>query len=283
MSTILNSPFDPTILSPGFLNPVCNAVADGDLDYLLSQLTKHHFVTYELPGAEMYDEHGFRLHLGRSFDAPAKRKDAASRLVPDLFELLNARAARRVAILVRDADRLIAADVQRTLTLIAAVERAAAQLADAAPATKLLLFLAGPAPTFRPVEPSARRRAEAQRGPKAMLSDFDAKPWSAAQEFDLRPHHTLTISHAAWYYASLGCRAESPDDCWHCVEADETMTFFRAGDGVPCIAGTFARTPGGMQLVGIQFESDAETYRFPWDGEDPFTLFRRLCEQLNLL
>ncbi len=283
MSTILNSPFNPTILSPGFLNPACNAVADGDLEYVLSQLTKHHFVTYDLPGAEMHDDHGFRLHLGRSLDAPAKRRDAASRLVPDLFELLNARAARRVAILVRNADHLITADAQRMLTLITAVERAAARLADASPATQLLMFFAGPAPAFRPVEPSAKRRAEAQRGPKAMRTDFDAKAWNTVQEFDLRPHHTLTISYAAWYYASLGRRAESPDDRWHCVEADETMTFHRAEDGVPCIAGTFARMQGGMQLVGIQFESDAETFRFPWDGEDPFTLFRRLCEQLNLL
>lgn len=278
-----DSHLTPTLLSPGFLNPVCNAIADNDLDYLRRQLTKHHFLIHELPGAEMYDDHGFRLHFQRVLDNPNRPRDATTNLIPDLADLFAGRAARRVAIIVTDADRLIGADVQRVLMLTTAVDDAARRLRDNAPSTQLLLFLAGPAPAFRAIEPSAKRRAEAQRGPKAMAGDFDAKPWTQPREFDLRPHHTLTISHAAWYYASLGRRAEADGDRWHCVEDGDTLTFYRAADGAPCMAGTFARMKPGMQLVGVRYESDENVFRFPWDGEDPFTFFRRLCEQLSLL
>lgn len=278
-----NDEFAPSLLSPGFLAPVCNAVADGDLGYLRTQLVKHHFVVHELPGAAMYDEHGIRLHLGRVLDVATKPKDTGDSLVPDLAALFAGRPARRVALIVVDADRLIAADVQRALMLVSAVEEAARSLREASPATQLLLFLVGPPPAFRAVEPSAKRRAEAQRGPKAMVGDFDAQPWSRPREFDLRPHHTLTISHAAWYYASLGRRAEAPEDRWHCVEHDDTVTFYHAADGRPCIAGVFARMKDGMRLVGVRYESDESAFRLPWEGEDPFTMFRRLCEQLSLL
>ncbi|HPF38282.1 MAG TPA: hypothetical protein P5081_12075 [Phycisphaerae bacterium] len=275
--------FAPTLLSPGFLGPTCNAAADGDLDYLRRQLVKHHFVLCELPGAEMYDEHGFRLHIGRVLDVPTKPKDLDGALLPDLAARFADGPARRVAIIVYDADRLIAADVQRFLALVHAVESAARALSGATPATQLLLFLTGPPPAFREIEPSAKRRAEAKRGPRAMTSDFDATPWSQAREFDLRAHHALTISHAAWYYASLGRRAESPDDRWHCVEDGDTLTFYRADDGAPCVAGIFARMKTGMQLVGVRYESDERVFQFPWEGEDPFTYFRRLCDQLSLL
>ncbi|MCB9857746.1 MAG: hypothetical protein H6818_18845 [Phycisphaerales bacterium] len=275
--------FAPTLLSPGFLNPLANAVADDDADYLLRQLAKHHFVIHELPGAEMYDDHGLQLHLTRVLDIPKEIARQATRPIPDLANLLGDRAARRVALLIRNADQLIAADVQRTLNLLEAVNADAKELAAQSPPTQLLLFLSGPAPAFRPVEPSAKRRAEAQRGPKAMTTDFDAKPWSEPHEFDMRPHHTLMISHAAWYYASVGRRAEASDDKWHCVEVGDTLTFYRATDGTPCIAGTFARMKPGMQLVGVRYEADDNVFHFPWDGEDPFTFFRRLCEQLSLL
>lgn len=283
MSRLPADDFNPTLLSPGFLAPVCNAVADVDLDYLRTQLAKHHFVIHELPGAEMYDEHGFRLHLGRSLDVSTRPKDTGNAFIPDLAALFASRPARRVALLATDADRLIAADVQRMLMLIRAVEDGARQLGELSPATQLLLFLVGPPPAFRTIEPSARRRAEAQRGPKATAGEFVAQSWSRPREFDLRPHHTLTISHAAWYYASLGRRAESPEDQWHCVEHDDTLTFYRSEDGRPCIAGVFARMKTGMQLVGVRYESDENAYRLPWEGEDPFTMFRRLCEQLSLL
>jgi len=275
------SPIDPAVISPGFVNPVCNAVADGDLDYLHRQLVKHHFVIHELPGAEMYDAHGFRFHLSRVLQAPDGAFGIGGALVPDWYELFAARAARRVALVVRDADRLIESDIQRAMTLIESAVRDAERLRSHTPPTQLLIFIVGPAPAFRPVEPSARRRAEAQRGPRALASEIGAKAWSKPAEFDLRPHHQFTISNAAWYYASLGRRATSPEERWHCVECDDTITFYRAADAAPCIAGTFARTTAGMQLVGVRYESDEGVYHFPWDGEDPFTLFRRLCEWIE--
>lgn len=272
--------FSPTVLAPHFVGPVVNAVADSDVDYVIHELRRHLFAVVELPGCELRDAHGIRLHAARAFGVePVPSADAAS-MLPALDDILPKRAERRVAILIRDADRFIEADVQRCLTLIRAVEALDGRLQGADPATQLLLFLVGPAPSFAAVDPAAKVRAAAFRAVKVMPGDVAMQPWSRPVEFDLGPMHRLTLSFAQWYFASRGRRAERSEDRWHCIEDADVLTFIRAADGCPCFAGTFARTPEGMQLVGIRYEADESRQRVPAASEDPFTVFRGLCELL---
>lgn len=274
---------EPAVISPGAYNTCTNAVAEDEREFLIAQLTKHLFSATILAGQEMHDHHGFRRALAGAFNLKESTLDYGRSIVPDFARLFERGPARRVAIVVEHADRLIEADMQRFIALNAALESAAEAMKTAVPApTQLLVFLLGPAPTFPPIEPAAKRRAKAMPGLKLMPGDIHIGAWQSPRDFDLGPPHQWTLSQADWYYCSRGCRAEGPDDRWHCIEQDDRLTFIRAADGAPCLEGVFARTARGMQLVGLQYESDDARRGLSLVAEDPFTLFRRLCHELGL-
>jgi len=274
--------FDPTILAPSFFCRTINAIAEDDADYLMTELHRHHFYVRELPGAEMHDHHGYKLHLARAFGLLTSKLGDGAAVIPDFAALLSKEAPRRTAFVVRDADRLLEADMQRALALQAGIQQAADELADRANPIQLLAFLVGPAPSFRKVDASAKERAHRRESVKLTATDLGTCQWSHPQDFDLLAHHQLLLAPAAWYYAALGRRAESSDDRWACYEQDDVLTFVRLEDKRPCIAGVFARMGDGMRLVGVRYEGDESVFRMPWEAEDPFTLFRRLCETLHV-
>lgn len=274
--------FEPAILAPGFFNPVVNAAAEEELGFLSTQLDRHLFAIHELLGPEMHDHQGFRRALAMAFGVKESSLGYGRNVVPNLFEILAAAPARRTAILVHSADRLIEADVQRFLTFTDAVSDAARRLADATPQTQLLMFLLGPPPAFALIEPAAKRRAESQTGLKVTTADITIREWNAPRDFDLGPRHQWTLSHADWYYCSRGHRAAGEGDAWHCIEQEDRLTFIRAEDGAPCMEGVFAQLPHGMQLVGIRYESNDAARGLSLVGEDPFTAFRRLCQTVGI-
>ncbi len=274
--------FDPTILAPSFFCRTINAVAEDDIDYLSEELHRHHFFLRELPGAEMHDHHGYKLHLARAFGLLTSKLGDGAAVIPDFAALLREEAPRRTAFVIRDADRLMEADMQRALALQAALLKAGDALADGSPPIQLLAFLVGPAPTYRKVDANAKERARRRASVKLTATDLEAVGWSDPRDFDLLAHHQLLLAPAAWYYAALGRRAQSADERWACYEEDDALIFVRLEDRRPCVAGVFARMGDGMRLVGIRYEGDESIFRMPWEAEDPFTLFRRLCETLRV-
>jgi hypothetical protein len=280
--------FNPTILAPSFVNPVTNAAAEEETDYLERELSRHLFHRYVLDGAEMYDAHGVRRALAAAFDVRESSLGDGATIVPDLARILADRAARRVAILVRNADRPIEADMQRFATILTAVESAARRLwpddetiaesVDASSRTQLLLLLLGPPPSFSMIDPVAKRRAAAQSAVKLMAADVTIQPWSRPGEFDLAASHRLTFSHADWYYRARGRRAGDGRTC-HCIEGDDRLCFIRASDDRPLVEATFARIAAGIQLVGLRYEMDESILRLEPGSDDAFTLFRRLCDE----
>ncbi len=274
---------EPAIISPGAYNTFINAVAEDEREFLLAQLTKHLFSVTILAGHQMHDHHGFRRALAAAFDLKESSLEYGRSAVPEFAALFERGPARRVAIVIEQADRLIESDMQRFIALNHALAIAADALKSAAPApTQLLTFLLGPAPAFPLIEPAAKRRAEAVPGLKLMPGDIRMGAWQCPRDFDLGPPHQWTLSPAEWYYCSRGRRAEGPDDRWHCIEHEHRLIFIRADDGAPCFEGVFARTARGMQLVGLQYESDDARRGLSLVAEDPFTLFRRLCHDLGL-
>ena len=274
--------FDPTILSPTFFCRTINAVANDDLEFVRGELERHHFFQRDLLGAEMYDEHGFKLVLARAFGLLTSQLGDGAAVVPDVVTLLGDEAPRRTALIIHDADCLMQADVQRVLALQEAIVRAADHLALAAPPIQVLAFLVGPAPAFRRIDARAKERARRQESVKLTASELQPVAWSSVCDFDLQAHHQWLLAPAAWYYAALGRRPTDVDDRWACYEEDDALIFVRRSDGRPCVAGVFARMPDGMRLVGVRYEGDESVFRMPWEAEDPFTFFRRLCESLHV-
>ncbi|HWL94905.1 MAG TPA: hypothetical protein VNT79_15405 [Phycisphaerae bacterium] len=272
---------EPGILSPTFFNPIVNAVAEEDREFLRMQLARHHFIEYVLPGAEMTDRHGVCRSMAALFGVPESALGYGKEVIPDFAGILRTNAAKRIAIVLESADRFIEADVQRLVALLDAVTAASTSLRNAIPRRQLLGFLCGPGPAFSPIDEAAKRRARATQGIKVLPTDVTILSWTAPRDFDLGASHQLLLSNADWYFASRGHRAEGSDS-WHCMEQEDRLVFIRADTGAPAIEGVFARVPRGMQLVGIRYEGDEARRRISLVGEDPFTVFRRLGQELHL-
>jgi hypothetical protein len=272
--------FDPSILAPHFWPCVTNCLAEADAAFLRGQLDRHHFEVVELDGALMHDRHGFFLVLRRAFDLPPDLPARPDDLPAFLRDALAPRAAQRICLLVRSAEVLLAADLSLFLLLVRSVEAAAGFLSGLAPPRQVLLFFAGATDAFPPIDAPARRRAESHRGVKVTADELALAAWTAPRDFPLGPQHQFTLSPAAWYYLSAGHRSRGPDEPWHCVEQADQLTFARGDTAQPCLAGLFARVRGGMQLVGLRYESDPSVFFIPSVSEDPFTRFRGICQQL---
>lgn len=269
--------FDPAILAAGFINRVVNAAAEGEQEYLRPQLLRHLFVIHELDGHAMRDHHGFRRTLAVVFGVRESSLGYGREAIPDFVEIFKAAPARRAALFLNSADRLLTADVQRFLSLVGGVESAARELETAEPPTQLLFFAFGPEPSFPVIDPESRQRAESHPGLRLTRGDIVVAPWNSVRDFDLGPQHQWTLSHAHWYYCSAGRRSAGESMPWHCIEENDSILFVRAADGSPCIEGVFARLPQGMRLVGLRYEADDARRGISFVGEDPFTAFRRLC------
>ena len=274
-------PFDPRILAPHFTTAVWNALAEADADYLRTQLERHWFVRVDLAGADMHDEHGFFLTLRKSLALGDKLPPDFDALPERLTAALRERPARRVAMVLSDAAVPLRHDLARMLAFLHAINLAADALRRGHPPVQLCLFLLADEPGFATVDPVARRRAESHPGLKVVESDLGPSTWSRPRDFSLGPMHQYLVRPAAWYFLSRGHRAAGPDDLWHAYEHADILTFVKKEGGWPCIEGVFARTRDGMRLVGVRHETDPDRYHIPAYGEDPFTLFRGLCQQLT--
>jgi len=272
--------FGVRILTPHFTAHVCNCLSEADLDYLRTQLTRHHFDRYELPGQEMHDEHGFFLTLRKRLSLgdvlPAQWNGLAARMLTALL----ARPARRAAILLTAADVVIARDFSRLMAFMKEIGDVAEAARSAQPSVQVCVFLTSHDPGFPAVDPVAQRRAASHPGLKVMQADVAPSPWSQPRDSTLGPMHQFTVSPAAWHYLSCGHMSRAADERWHAYEQDDSLTFILATGGWPCLEGVFAKTRDGMTLVGIRHESDPARFQIPASGEDPFTLFRGLCQQL---
>lgn len=272
--------FDVRILAPHFTPHVANCLNDADLDYLRTQLARHHFDRYELPGGEMHDEHGFFLTLRKKMgleESGARWADLTERIV----RAIRAKPARRVAIVVTSADVILANDVSRLLAFVNVMNDVASTTKSSDASIQVCLFLTSHDSGFPCVDPAAQRRAAHHPGLKVMAADVEPKPWSRPRDFTLGAAHQFVIPPAAWHYLSCGHRSRGPEEPWHAYEQDDLLTFMTATKGWPCLEGVFARTRDGMTLVGIRYESDPERFQIPPAGEDPFTLFRELCQKLT--
>jgi len=271
--------FDVRILAPHFTQHVANCLNEADIDYLRSQLARHHFDRYELPGGEMHDEHGFFLTLRRKMgleETGARWADLTDRIL----RAIRGKPARRVAIVVSAADVIMANDFSRLLAFVNILDDVADIAKATEPCIQVCLFLASHDSGFPAVDPPAQRRAENHPGLKVMAADIDPKPWSRPRDFTLGAMHQFSVPSAAWHYLSCGHRSRGRDEPWHAYEQDDVLTFVSAAGRWPCMEGIFARLQDGMTLVGIRYESEPERFRIPPAGEDPFTLFRGLCQRL---
>jgi len=277
----LDATFDPRIIGPHFFHPVVNCLAADELPYLQRQLTRNLFETHEITGADITGGvEGLRAALARALDVlPSQIADPVAAPIA-LARTLAERPARRRAVLLTNADRFAQSEFASLLQLIHLFQTTAHTLAELQPPTRLLLFTLGPAPAFPTVDPVARRRADRHPGLKLLPDEIDSLPWSQPVEFDLAPQHRLTLDDAAWYYLACGHRAEIDAHRWHAVEQDDRLTFIDAGTGRPFIEGVFARSPHGRDLIGIRTEADPTAAPTTPPGDDPFTFFRRLCEEL---
>lgn len=271
--------FDVRILAPHFTTHVANCLNEADIDYLRTQLTRHHFDLYELPGGEMHDEHGFFLTLRKRMGL----EESGARwegLVERTLRVIRAKPARRVAIIITAADVVMHHDFSRLLTFINVLNDVATITRSGEPGIQVCLFLASHDPGFPTVDPPAQRRAANHPGVKVMVADIKPAEWSRQRNFTLKPMHRFTVPAAAWHYLSCGHRSRGRDEPWHAFEQDDVLTFVSAMTGWPCVEGIFARMLDGMALVGIRYETDPERFQIPPAGEDPFTVFRGLCQRL---
>ena len=272
--------FDVRILAPHFTPHVANCLNEADIDYLRTQLDRHHFDRYELPGADMHDEHGFFLTLRKRMgweETGARWEGLAERIVRGV----RAKPARRVAVVVTAADVVLANDFSRMLAFVNVLGDVAAVAQAAEPSVQVCLFLTSHDAGFPSIAPAAQRRAANHPALKVMAGDLSPKEWSRPKDFTLGAMHQFTVPPAAWHFLSCGHHSRGPDEPWHAYEYDDTLTFVTAADCWPCLEGVFARTREGMTLVGIRLETDPERFRIPPSGEDPFTLFRGLCQKLT--
>jgi len=272
--------FDVRILAPHFTPHVCNCLSEANLDYLRDQLTRHLFDQYELPAPDMHDAHGFfltlRKRLGLGDALPAQWDGLADRV----GSVLSAKPARRVGVVLTGADVVISGDFSRLLGFINVINDVAGKARSSDPRIQVCLFLTSHDPSFPPVDPVAQRRAISHPGLKVVQSDITPLHWARPRDFTLGAMHQFTVPPAAWHYLSCGHRSRGPEERWHAYELGDSLTFVSAIQGWPCIEGVFARTRDGMTLVGIRHESDPKRFQIPMSGEDPFTLFRGLCQQL---
>lgn len=272
--------FDVRILAPHFTTHVANCLNEADIGYLRAQLARHHFDCYELPGGEMHDEHGFFLTLRKKMgleESGARWADLTDRVL----RAIRGKPARRVAIVVTAADVIMASDFSRLLALVNLLDDVADGARSTEPGIQVCLFLASHDSGFPTVDPPAQRRAENHPGLKVMASDIDPKAWSRPRDFALGAKLQFSIPSAAWHYLSCGHRSRGSEEPWHAYEQDDVLTFVSAAGGWPCIEGIFARMQSGMTLVGIRYETEPERFQIPSAGEDPFTLFRGLCQRLT--
>ena len=268
------------IVAPHFTPHVANCLNEADIDYLRTQLARHHFELYELPGGEMHDEHGFFLTLRRRLgleESGARWEGLADRIT----RVIRGKPARRVAAIITAVDLIMANDFSRLLAFVNVMEDIAAVAGSTEPRIQLCLFLASHDTGFPQVDPPAQRRAANHPGLKVMASELKPKPWSRSRDFTLGAMHQYVVPPAAWHYLSCGHQSRGPGEPWHAYEQQDLLTFVSAVHGWPCLEGVFARTRGGMTLVGIRYETDPERFQIPPAGEDPFTLFRGLCQQLT--
>jgi len=273
-------PISPAVLGPGLADTVAHAIADDDIAFLRRQLERHLFQVFDLPGDQMYDRHGFLLHLGRVLGLPERALQGDFNLGDTLFDTLAKGPARRAAIVVAHSDRIMEADFRTALGLVESCHHAAGALQTLTPPTQLLLFLCGAPPSFPAMDPAAMRHAAAREAVKVLPDELGVREWSQPRSFDLGPAHRLTFSPFDWYYLSRGFRATAPAARWHCCERGDVLTFVSTATRNPCLEGVFARVKGGMQLVGIRYEADPAFFTLPPYSDDPFTLFRDLCSQL---
>lgn len=272
--------FDVRILAPHFTPHVANCLNEADIDYLRTQLTRHHFDRYELPGSDMHDEHGFFLTLRKrmAFDDPSARWEG---LADRVVRTIKGKPARRAAFIVTGADVIMENDFARLLAFVNVMGDVAAIARAADPVIQVCLFLTSHDAGFPNVDPAAQRRASHHPGLKVIASDIDPMPWSRPVDFTLGAMHQFSVPPAAWHYLSCGHRSREPAERWNAYEHEDVLTFVSAADRWPCLEGTFARIRDGMSLVGIRYESDPARFQIPRDAEDPFTLFRGLCQQLT--
>lgn len=272
--------FDVRILAPHFTPHVANCLNEADLDYLRTQLTRHHFDQYELPGGDMHDEHGFFLTLRKrlAFDDPSARWEG---LAERILRSIRAKPARRVAFIVTAADVIAANDFSRVLAFVNIINDVAATARAAEPPIQVCLFLTSHDAAFPSIDPVAQRRAAHHPGLKVIAADIDPMPWSRPIDFTLGGMHQFSVPPAAWHYLSCGHQSRGPHERWNAYEHEDVLTFVSAAHRWPCLEGTFARIRDGMALVGIRYESDSARFQIPRDAEDPFTLFRGLCQQLT--
>lgn len=271
--------FDVRILAPHFTPHVVNCLNEADIDYLRTQLARHHFERYELPGGDMHDEHGFFLTLRKRMgleESGARWEGLAERLV----RMLRSKPARRVAVVVTSADVIMANDFSRLLSFVNVMNDLATTVQSAEPSIQVCLFLASHDTAFPTIGPAAQRRAANHPGLKVMASEIEPRAWSRPRDYTLGAMHQFVISPAGWHYLSCGHRSRELAEPWHAYEQDDTLTFVAAADNWPCLEGVFARTRDGMTLVGIRYETDPERFQIPTAGEDPFTLFHSLCQRL---
>jgi len=272
--------FDLRILAPHFTPHVCNCLAEGDLEYLRNQLTRHLFDQYVLPGQDMYDAHGFFLTLRKCFGLGDSLPPQWEGLADRIQSVLTARPSHRAAIILTSTDVIMERDFSQLMTFVNVINDLAEMARSAAHRVQLCLFLTSHDAGFPSVDPVAQRRAQTHRGLKVMETDIAPLPWSLPREFTLAAQHHYTIPPAAWHYLSCGHVSRGVEEPWHAFEQSDMLTFVSAQGGWPCLEGVFARTRAGMTLVGIRHETDPDRFHIPADGEDPFTLFRGLCQRL---